>query len=590
MGWAALLELILRVAPAGLMTAGGLGGWLVAAASTHVALGLAIGLALDRVPGLRARPPLACAIIATSMIALAALVDGDLIASGPIAVGGLFAWSRWRFPGQPSRGRAAARVAFFGSLAAFLLWLGGRPLAPWSWGGGEVRGARSVLVVVLDTVRRDHTSAYGYPRDTTPHLDALADRGGAWAGWSNACWSLPGHATMLTGRYAGRHGAHYEGGAMDEALPTLQGAFAAAGYDTLLVTGNPWVNLENNVGAGFGARVETWGRAVVPMGVFGLRLTRPLWDQDGDKGGASGARAFARWLDARPDPQRPFFAFVNVMEAHAPYHAAPPASRERYLTTAYGPADKALSEASLFHHLGGGEPPSDPDRLVDLYDGAVRAADAVLGELLAALAARGLADEVAVVVTSDHGEHFGEHGLWGHVHGLYEEVLQVPFVVAGPGVGPATPGAPARLVDLAPTALALAGVDLPLRPETAGRPVADARPGEPVVAEQFTPTLLGDPAGLVGDLGVFRARRRSWSDGRVKLHTAEGRGDSFYDLAADPGEAAPTLEDTPRRAEAARALAAWASAEGITWPDEIGAGPTVDGFAEEALRALGYVE
>jgi choline-sulfatase len=220
----------------------------------------------------------------------------------------------------------------------------------------------------------------------------------------------------------------------------------------------------------------------------------------------------------------------------------------------------------------------------------VRAADAVLGDLLASLEERGLTEDAVVVVVSDHGEHFGEHGLWGHVHGLYEEILQVPFVVAGPGVTPPAPGAPARLIDLAPTALSLAGVDPAAWPALSGRRVTAGVAGEPVVAEQYTPTLFGDPEGLVGDLGALRTRRRSWFDGRFKLHTTERDRDFLFDLDADPREELRVEERAQSRAASAHALEAWAEAEGIEWPDAVGAGPVVDGFAEEALRALGYLD
>ena len=595
LGWVALFELILGVSIVATANLGGAGRWILLGAATHAAFGALLGLALDRVPGLRARPPVACAVIAAIVIALGFASDGDLGVLTPALIGGTFAWSRWRFPGQPSRKRAVFRALFFGGLAAGLLALGGKPIAPWQYSAAPADGGTSAVVIVLDTVRQDHLSTYGYERDTSPTLDALAARGSVHPGRANACWSLPGHATMLTGLYSGTHGAHYEGGAMVEGTATLQQVLGGAGYDTMAITGNPWVHVGNGTGDDFGAFVESWSRYLVPAAFLGLRAVRPIWDRDQDKGGAFAARQLGTWLDSRPDPDRPFFAFINLMEAHAPYHQVRPEDARRYLPESFSDEEaKRLSQAVLDHHLRGGGAPGGEEiqRSIDQYDGAIRGADRALAQVLTELEARGVLEETVIVVTSDHGEHFGEHGLWGHVHGLYEAVLGVPFVAAGPGVPVGRSEVPARLIDVMPSVLSWVGLSRSAWPAMAGRPVGEGSAADPGVAEQYVPVLLGAGGqSLAGDLETLKARRRSWTDGVTKLHLREGGAPILYDLDADPAESVDIAGADAERLEGATAgLEEWSEETDIGWPDALGAGPEVDGWESDALKALGYME
>jgi arylsulfatase A-like enzyme len=563
--------------------------WLLGAAAASTVLGLALGGLLGLSAWLRARSLVVIALGVLALGSLSLVVDGSLLLAPLFVICGLLAWVRWRFPGQPSRGRALFRGVFFTALILGLVGAGLRTRRPWRFSESQVVGQHSVLLVVLDTVRRDHLSTYGYARDTSPHLDALAARGISYRAWANACWSLPGHGTVLTGRYAGAHGAHYEGWALAEGERTIARAFEQAGYDTLLVSGNPWLQVENGLAFDFGVLVEAFGHYVTPNAFLLLRASQPLWDRDQDKGGAAGARAFGRWLDARPDPARPFFTMVNVMEAHAPYHQVPVEDLERYLPPGSSRAEAvALSEEILGLHLVGGEPPAGAraELAVDLYDGAIRGADRVVGSLLEQLRQRGLEDRVLVVVTADHGEFLGERGLWGHVHGLYEPVLSVPLVMAGPGqprglCSPAT----ARLIDVAPTVLHAAGVPRSLWPLVHGRVLGEGPAEAPVLAEQYTPTLLhASGEAPTGELGAFAVRRFALFEGGQELHVVGDEGE-VVDWRVDEGRSPDTPETAAQRLFELRAQA------GAVWQaDPASAGePSLDAFSREALRALGYL-
>ncbi|MFH1466077.1 MAG: sulfatase [Pseudomonadota bacterium] len=591
LGWMVVFEYLTGVVLSPGEASRGALGWLALAGVVAFGVGLVAGWLLDRVPPLARRPEAVLALGAAGLAALGRVVDHTWLLAGLPTLCAVLAWLRWRFPGQPGRGRSVFRLVFFTGLVVLLLGLGLRTRRPWSFAEGAVPRGPSVLVVVLDTVRRDHCSAFGYPRETTPNLAALARRGQSWRAWAHACWSLPGHGTILTGRYAGAHGANYEGMAFAEGERTTAGVFGAAGYDTLLVTANPWLRDDNGLAADFGALVAAWERTVTPAAFLLLRTTRGVWDLDRDKGGAAGARAFGRWLDARPDAARPFFALVNVMEAHAPYGCVPPAEALRFLPAGWTAGQaKALGERVLALQMMGGAAPAGEEaaRVVDLYDGAVHAADAVLGRLLAQLEARGQGRDTLVVVLSDHGEFLGEHGLWGHTQGLYPEVLEVPLVAAGPGVVAGTCGGDtARLIDVAPTLLALAGLGPDALPAVHGRPLGQASAEAPVLAEQFRPRLMeGAARPPLGDLGAFAHRRFSLIEGGVELLVEEGEAPRWLgrdgELLAAPPVGAPTEERLA-------ALRAAAGADRQDGAEPAPADRVLDGFNREALRALGYL-
>ena len=560
LGWLLVLEFF-----GGFLTAGELAAdsllWLALAAALYGGVALGVGLALDRVPGLRQRPVGVLLVLYALLLGVIRWVEGDLLFAWVPSLPVFLSYLRWRFPGQPSRGRTLFRGAMLAAVVLGLLALAVANRVPRRYASGAYPSGPSILLVVLDTVRRDHTSTYGYGRDTTPNLDALARRGTTYQAWSNACWTLPSHATLLTGRYSGAHGANYEGGALRDGETTLVPAMERHGYDTLAITGNPWIRVGNGVGDDFGTLVESWSRFMVPNGFLLLRATGALWDRDGDKGGAAGVRAFARWLDGRPDPQRPFFALVNIIEAHAPYHRVHPADRYRYLPDDMDrEAAEQLSIQISRHHVMGTAGPQGAQveaRVTDLYDGAVRGADRLLGTLLEALQQRGLAEETLLVVLSDHGEYLGEHQLWGHAHGLFEPVLQVPLVMVGPGA-PAGERSPVRaqLVDVAPTLLQAAGIPRGEWPAVHGEPLQQASQGQrPVYAEQFIPFIFTTADDTQrGDLQAFRVRRRSWLQGANKLLMRQDVGVyGYYDLAQDPGEQQDLAAERPQEVEASSA-------------------------------------
>ena len=320
--------------------------------------------------------------------------------------------------------------------------------------------APNILVLLWDTVRARSLSLYGYHRPTTPTLDRLGAEGVVFeAAISTAPWTLPAHASLFTGKY------HHELSVerqfpLDDAERTLAEAFTDLGYRTGgFVANNYWLGQGYGLGRGFEHYVDrphasvssillstwwsrtTYARATSMLGRT-LRGVRINADQING--------SFLRWVD-QPD-ERPFFAFLNMLDAHEPY--LPPAG-----------VGFEFHDGTPLHTWDYTQPvlhtPAQLSDLVDAYDSCIHYLDDRLGRLVEGLAARGLADNTIIVVTSDHGESLGEHGadILGHENNVFYDVLQIPLVFHLPErlrSGVRVPE-PTSLVDVPSTLLELAG-------------------------------------------------------------------------------------------------------------------------------------
>lgn len=320
----------------------------------------------------------------------------------------------------------------------------------------------NVVLIVVDTLRADRLGVHGNPRGLTPHLDRLASEGVHFANaQAHAPWTLPSVASLLTSLHPVQHGA---GGSLDlrgleqggSATPrfralspdveTLPERFRANGYRTAAVVNVDFLGSGFGLARGFDTLDEEW---------YGTNdRVRPA-TQTTD--------AALRWIDR--GGRGPFFLLVHYFDPHAVYDP-PPEFRRRFAA----PQDR---ESSSFvfgtrEHmllLRSGRLVLDPaliERAARLYDGEVAYVDAQIGRLLAELERRGhLADSI-VVVTSDHGEEFLDHGGFEHGHTLYQELTHVPLILSAPGrLAPARIGARVGLIDVGPTLCELTGVAPP---------------------------------------------------------------------------------------------------------------------------------
>jgi arylsulfatase A-like enzyme len=363
-----------------------------------------------------------------------------------------------------------------------------------SRGGGPSKP--NLVLVTLDTVRADHLGCYGDRSAVTPWLDGLAKEGVRFTNASSAVpLTLPSHTTLMTGLLPPHHGLRNNGaGGLREETATLATVLGGAGYRTGAFVGAFVLDHRFGLARGFQVYDDEVDRD--PRAGMVLEAERPGRDVVD--------RALA-WLGAGKEDEekqeQPFFLWVHLYDAHAPY-TPPPAWGARH--------------------------PGRP------YDGEISEVDEQVGRILEELRRRGLDRETVVAVAADHGEGLGEHGELTHGLLLYEPTLRVPLLLRAPwALKPRTVAAPVSLADLAPTLAGLLGKAFPAGKRLDGRNLADAlREGrEPAPADVYAETRY--PA-IFGWSPLSSLRRRD-------LKLIWGPRPELYDLARDPGEAAELL-------------------------------------------------
>lgn len=460
-------------------------------------------------------------------------------------------------PRRPATGRstpAARRFALHGVAALVALTAAGCR-AP------EATAPQAVVLVVLDNVRADRLSLCGYERQTSRRLEALCRRDDAACtcrAIAPSSWTLPSHASFFTGEDVPVHGAGMAGVGGDVGVgtvarplgvapPTLAERMAERGYRTVLVSANPLLAAPSGLARGF-QRVETaesfgewYGRPLVE------RLERLLQEELLPEGG-------------------PLFLVVNIADAHQPWLEVPAGvegfPRRGALSFPLDP-ESGNPERRRFvrGEMAAAEAAALLEHLDDVYDYAVLRADRVLGALARILRRGGWDDGgMRLVVTSDHGEHLGDHGLLGHAGPfLYEEVAAVPLAVVGE-----------RGLALPEPVSATAVHSLVLDGDVAaagGTVRAYAYPSEPW-SRWYGPAFGVHPA-----VGLW------WADGKA---LRQGGELVRFDLVADAGERAPLpVEEAVAARLEEMAEAMEASAAGLE---------PADGEMAELLRALGYLD
>jgi len=439
------------------------------------------------------------------------------------------------------------------------------------------RRPANAIIILLDTLRADRVGCYGYARDTTPAIDALAARGTVFEqAISPAPWTLPATGALLSGLPPD---LAFDG---DSKLQrSMIEDIAAAGFVTAAFTEAAFVSSYFGMDRGFDVFEEAGA-------------LRTVIENETVAGGTEGAgivttfAAAKRWLTARGD--EPFVLLVHTYEIHMPYKRTRWAKKQPP-----GRLDDILEMSELRRMQKGELTPTEEelDYISALYDGGVRFADKHVGELLTTLDTLGLTDETLIVVTSDHGEELGEHYpafSADHGHSLKDELLLVPLIVVDPTQRWPQARVPwqVRLCDVLPTVVELLGV-------------ANSRP---VIGRSLVPMLRGVEArhrlAMAGHTKVGPPRR-ALRDGSHKLivrdGTEPGPGPALsplvppvqlYDLVEDPGER------NDLQAEQGELVQALASAL-LRWQQQMGAAQVelrpeaLDEEVMRQLRELGYV-
>ncbi len=300
-------------------------------------------------------------------------------------------------------------------------------------------GAANVLLISLDTLRAENVSSYGYKRPTTPRMDEFAETGVCFErAISTSPWTLPGHASMVTGFFP--HELFAKGStplnaktAFNGNCITLAEVLSEHGYRT-----GGFVANTNYCARGYGfARGFSHYEDYVPSFEVLINSSNILSEilrkyraKTGDKTlvGRKHAsdvnRSFLNWVER--DDQRPFFAFLNYFDVHDPY-ILPSSFKQRF-------GSKMPEDAYIRHKRKYSK--TEINELLDAYDNCIAYLDDQIGILLDELESRGILDDTVVIITSDHGEQFGEHDLMYHFNSLYPQLLHVPLFISYPGTVP----------------------------------------------------------------------------------------------------------------------------------------------------------
>lgn len=439
----------------------------------------------------------------------------------------------------------------------------------------------NILWIVWDTVRADRIGVYGCDKPTTPRLDVWAKDARVFADVVSAgSTTVPSHASMFTGLLPNQHRADNEHPQLDMRFETVAEILQEAGYATYLFSANPFISESQQFAQGFDAAEHPWSPKYEARA---QRITREKIDPEDETGelaakvrspnarlnewniktaGALAQDGVLTYLANKP-PDKPFFVFVNYMEAHRPLIPL-----RRYREMMMTPAQVARSYkidrtwVSTWAYTFGLKEfsPEDIEITRLTYDAAVRELDDLFANLLDGLRAAGRLDNTIVIFTADHGEHLGEHHMLDHQFSLYEELLRVPLIIHyPPKMAPGREDRPVSTIDLFPTILQWADVPASRIPRNAGvslmspldrrnRIAAYPAPAMDAIqrVRQAIPSF--DPTPWMRSLlAVY--------DVPHKLIASTDEGHELYDLAKDPHETTNLLpQETARAGEITKIL------------------------------------
>lgn len=446
----------------------------------------------------------------------------------------------------------------------------------------------NVVIVVMDTARARETVRSDRRDIALPALDRLAENGTEYTrAFASAPWTLPSHASLFTGTYSSKHGAHAGHKHLDDDLPTLAEAFRANGYETVAVSNNTWISAEFGFTRGFETVYKTWQyvqtdtdlgeiartkqgteliRALAARLVEGnpvVNVTNAIYGQFFRKRIDDGARRTNEWIRqwlAERTRDDPFFLFVNYLEPHLEYRP-PKMLAERFLPDGVTYDEAMDVPQDAWGYIAGDVELTDRelDTLRALYRAEIVYLDRRIGELREHVEAADEFEDTVFVVTSDHGENIGDHGMLDHQYCLYDTLLHVPLVVHGEGFEEGPVDDLVQLTDLAPTLLDAAGVGAPeMRAGFQGQSFHPKTNGESrnhVIAEYMAPqpsmdALRKQVGTLSADVSRLDRSLRAIRTAEEKLIRGSDGVREFYETQDDPDESSNLVAEKPAQAEA----------------------------------------
>lgn len=481
----------------------------------------------------------------------------------------------------------------------------------------------NVVLYVLDALRADHLSCYGYERETSPTIDTLASDGVVFEQcFSPSTWTRPVAASLLTGSYPPTHDTQTRNDRFNPHVAPLAEQFRSAGYDTVGVTSMG--NVSTSVG--FDRGFDHFFDRYTDEEVIAKRRTSTVTDEELKQEqveevalprAADLTDAFSSWLDDRTSDD-PFFGLFWAIDTHIPYD--PPEEYRTFADSEYeGPATGERED------LKNVESDRDLEQLRALYDGEIAYTDACIGDLIERLREAGEFEDTLFVVVGDHGDAFGEHGRLTHGHAPYDELIHVPCVMRTPEGTHLRDDSLCSLVDVYPTLLDYADVMSDPPDGVQGSSLASALSGDPV-SEPAHEHVFSKTDSYDMQNTFYGVRSTDWKyieieepdrGGRTLLQLVRyvfekgivfdilrnpryyldryrySETEFLYDLATDPGETENILEDRPEQAERLRTLLREWETECTALGKRLEGGQTtgsIDEGTREQLRQLGYSE
>lgn len=479
----------------------------------------------------------------------------------------------------------------------------------------------SIVLVVVDCARADHLSCYGYRSLRTPHIDALAEQSVRFAhAIAPAVWSVPSHASLFSGLYLSEHQLNDAEHQLHPDIILLAEALSAVGYHTAAISNNPYIGRFTELARGFDTVVAdnqlstvSERRRLVDRAVNLASRKTFVGDFVEPKGHIRrGQRTIDRalgWLaEQESTERRPFFLFLNLMEVHVPY--APP----YHLISSALPRDRPpgrlirdYGDYQADRHNAGCQPITDEKRRIwnGLYDASLAYADQLVGRLWKSLEgfAR-LEHDLMFILTSDHGDNLGDHGVVGHALSVHDTLVHIPLIMWHPDLPRGTSiDHQVQLHDLFPTLIQVAGAESQVNPLQLRRPSlldngSCDRSKDPYAFSEF---LEGPEGGLTQRLLALNPRmdlRPISSLTCVRTthykYVESGGGDNaLFDLRADPGEENNMIgmsDAATTVGEAKHALEEWRRSLRRFQPRKADLlGQEINEDLQQRLRALGYL-
>lgn len=444
----------------------------------------------------------------------------------------------------------------------------------------------NILLVVMDTARVRAFSSVDFAN--TPVIQSLKENGYSYSQTiTTAPWTLPSHASLFTGTYVSKHGAHADHKRLDDDLAVLAEVLRENGYETAAVSNNTWISEEFGFGRGFETFLKSWQYLqtgtdfadiarntqrvdrlkAVSRRIFEgnplVNLTNALYGKYFRRRKDSGAKhsnsLVDEWLKERRG-DRPFFLFVNYLEPHLEYRPSPEYAK-KFLPEHVSYEEAKEVNQNAWKYIAGkvGMTEKDFDILRALYLGEIAYLDERIGDLRESLECAGEWENTVILVTGDHGENIGDHGLMDHQYCLYDTLLHVPLVIQGDVFsGGETIDDLVQLVDIAPTMLDVARIEgSELREQSQGyslHPDADKDTRRYAFAEYMAPnptmealeTRVGELQAEVYeyDRSLRTVRTEEW-----KLIRGSDGNHELYHVATDPDESENVLDTEPNVAE-----------------------------------------